>query len=57
AKQQALNHLNTLNDLNDAQRQTLTDIINHFQNSIQGNKLKKKKNCLKLQGKVLNWKN
>ena len=42
AKQQALNHLNTLNDLNDAQRQTLTDTINHSPNINSVNQAKEK---------------
>lgn len=46
AKQQALNHLNTLNDLNDAQRQTLTDTINHSPNINSVNQAKEKANTV-----------
>ncbi len=46
AKQQALNHLNTLNDLNDAQRQALTDTINHSPNINSVNQAKEKANTV-----------
>ncbi len=46
AKQQALNHLNTLNDLNNAQRQALTDTINHSSNINSVNQAKDKANTV-----------
>lgn len=46
AKQQALNHLNTLNDLNNAQRQALTNAINHSPNINSVNQAKDKANTV-----------
>ncbi len=46
AKQLAIAHLNTLNDLNDAQRQALTDTINHSPNINSVNQAKDKANTV-----------